>query len=111
MVRLTRMFPNTAQFRGFIVLTMVIALLASAMPASLAVYAQNNEHALASAAPASTVIYAEVDLDQSSAQWTLAYDLVDRAGLNDVSEEETGSSVEEIGESAEDQFAGELLLV
>src|SRR5690606_14440905 len=57
-------------------------------------------------------IYLDLDLDQSSDQWTQVYALLDRAGLSDLAEEEADASPEEIGQVAEMyEFTGSAALV
>lgn len=74
--------------------------------------AQDAQHDLASVVPADAPIFMSVNLDQDSAQWTLFYSLMERAGLNEVAEAETGVSTEEIGQMAEAQnFTGTVGLV
>ncbi|HWV24898.1 MAG TPA: DUF3352 domain-containing protein, partial [Thermomicrobiales bacterium] len=56
---------------------------------------------LADVVPSGSVLYMEVQLDQSSDQWTQTYALLDRAGLSDLAEEEVGASPEQVGQMAE----------
>lgn len=56
---------------------------------------------LADAVPSGSVLYMEVQLDQSSDQWTKTYALLDRAGLSDLAEDELSQSPEELGQMAE----------
>ncbi|MCA9832518.1 MAG: DUF3352 domain-containing protein [Thermomicrobiales bacterium] len=96
-----RALPAPSRSRILLTLTMVLMLLSSALAAAVRVSAQGDDHSLASAAPAGTVIYMEVELDQASDQWTKTFELLDRAGLSQVAEEETGASVDELGQTAE----------
>lgn len=96
-----RAIPAPSRSRIFLTLTMVLMLLSSALAAAVRVSAQGDDHSLASAAPAGTVIYMEVELDQSSDQWTKTFDLLDRAGLSQVAQDETGASVDQLGQQAE----------
>lgn len=100
----SRAYPLPTRTRLLVTLAAVALILASGF-ASIAnlnrVSAQGTNHALADAVPAGTVMYNEVDLNQDSDQWVKTYELIDRSGLNQVAEQETGSTVDEIGESAE----------
>lgn len=84
--------------------TLALFLLASAFSSVIAVSAQTPEvgaaDSVASAVPADTVMYVGVNLDQESDQWVQTYALLERAGLNDLAEDEVGSSTEEIGDVA-----------
>ncbi len=100
----SRVYPLPTRFRLLMTLAAVALILASGF-ASIAnlnrVSAQGTDHSLADAVPAGTVMYNEIDLNQDSDQWAKTYELIDRAGLNQIAEQETGSTVDELGESAE----------
>lgn len=66
------------------------------------VSAQDTTRDLASAAPADTVLFMSVNLDQESDQFTQTFSLLERAGFNQLLEEEVGASSEELGDVAED---------
>lgn len=59
------------------------------------------ESSLADVVPSESVLYTEIDLDQSSDQWVKTFELLDRAGLSDLSEQELSASPEEVGQLAE----------
>lgn len=90
---------------------MVASLLASVIavnPAS----AQSIDTALAETVPADSVIYMDVDLDQSSDQWTQVYALLERSGLSILVEEQADTSPEDLGDVAETfEFTGSAALV
>lgn len=99
-----RAYSLPTRFRLLMPLAVVALIIASAFSPVAGLYrasAQGTDHSLADAVPAGTVMYNEIDLNQDSDQWTKSYELIDRAGLNQVAEQETGSSVDEIGDSAE----------
>lgn len=74
--------------------------------------AQLIDTALAESVPADSVIYMDLDLDQSSDQWTQVYALLERSGLSDLAEEEANTSPEELGDMAETfEFTGSAALV
>lgn len=85
-------------------LTMMVAIVASffaSFAGAGSAVAQSIDTALADTVPAESVLYVDVDLDQSSDQWTQVYALMERAGLSDLLEQEADASPEEIGEVAE----------
>ncbi len=85
-------------------IAMIIAIMASFF-ASLAavnpVSAQSVDTSLAETVPAESVMFVEVDLDQSSDQWTQVYALLDRSGLSDLAQQQADASPEDIGNMAE----------
>ena len=91
----------------------LIASLVSSITSIAGVSAQAAaEDTLAASVPADTVIYMAIDLNQESEQWTQAFSLFERAGLNDVAEDEVGASTEELGDSAESMnFTGSAAIV
>lgn len=85
-------------------IAMVLAIMASffaSFAAITPVSAQSIDTSLAETVPAQSVMFVEVDLDQSSDQWTQVYALLDRAGLSDLAEQQADASPEEIGSMAE----------
>lgn len=74
-----------------------------------AVVAQEDEASLASFVPDTSLLFAEVELDQSSEQWQLAAELVERSGatdlmpMEDLREAEEGLA--ELGETFDGQAA------
>lgn len=92
---------------------MLMASLVASMTSFSSVSAQvAADETLAASVPADTVIYLAVDLDQESEQWTQAFSLFERAGLNDLAESEVGASTEELGDSAESMnFTGSAAIV
>ena len=96
--------------RIWISIALVSMLLVSVFSTALGIRsasAQESQAQLASAVPADTVLYTSVNLDQSSDQWTLTYSLLERAGLNEFVESETGATTEDLGGMAEQaNFSG-----
>lgn len=82
-----------------------LTLLASAARAG----AQDETSGIAQFVPDTSLLYAEFELDQSSAQWTLAAELVERSGvpdllpMEDITETEEG--LEELGHTFDGQVA------
>lgn len=96
----------------FALVAMLVASMLSTAIGLQSVSAQDSQESLASAVPADTVIYVSMNLDQDSEQWNLTYELLERAGISDLAESETGASAEEIGGLAESSnFTGEGALV
>lgn len=60
-----------------------------------------TEASLADVVPSGSVLFMEVDLDQNSDQWVQTFELLDRAGLSDVAEQQLDASPEQLGEMAE----------
>lgn len=56
---------------------------------------------LADAVPSGSVLYMDIQLDQSSEQWTQSYALLDRAGLSSLAEDELNASPQDVGQLAE----------
>ena len=87
--------------------SMAILLVASffsatiAMSGGIARASAQTSSGLADVVPAASVMYTEVTLDQASEQWTKTYELLERAGLSDLSEDELDASPEQIGQLAE----------
>ena len=84
--------------------TMMLVIVASFFASFSGVntaFAQSIDTALAETVPAESVVYVDVDLDQTSDQWTQVYTLLDRAGLSDLLEQEADASPEELGQVAE----------
>ena len=84
--------------------TLAFLLMASLLASLVTVHgasAQTADDTLASVVPVGTVLYMTVDLDQQSEQWLQTFDLLDRAGLNDVAADELGATTEDIGDAAE----------
>lgn len=74
--------------------------------------ASGSTASLADAVPATSVLFMEANLDQSSAQWTKAYELLERSGINNLSEQTTGASTQDLGAQAEEmQFNGKAAVV
>ena len=74
-------------------------------------YAQ-AEMSPADVVPADSVLYMDVELDQTSEQWTTFYELLDRAGLSDLAEQEANVSPEQAGQLAAIlEFTGQAALV
>ena len=81
---------------------LALLLVASVFSAALglqgsayAASAQVGESTVADAVPADAVLFMEVDLDRQSDQWTTTFDLLERAGLSDLLEEEADTTPEE----------------
>ncbi len=95
-------------------IAMIIAIMASFFASFAAVNpvsAQSIDTSLAETVPAESVMFVEVDLDQSSDQWTQVYALLDRSGLSDLSQQQADASPEDIGSMAEMyQFTGSAAL-
>lgn len=85
-------------------IAMIVAIMASFFASFAAVNpvsAQSIDTSLAETVPAESVMFVEVDLDQSSDQWTQVYALLDRSGLSDLAEQQADASPEDIGSMAE----------
>lgn len=88
-------------------ITMSMLLIAAFFAATLAVnggparVSAQSESGLADVVPDSSVLFAEMDLDQSSDQWIKVYELLDRAGLSGLAEDELDASPEMVGQVAE----------
>ena len=80
---------------------MLIASLFSSAVGIRNVSAQDSQAGMASVAPADTVFYMSMNLDQSSDQWSLVYSLLERAGINDLVQDEIGATTEDLGGMAE----------
>lgn len=86
---------------------MAMLLVASFFATAIAVNGGTNrafaqtESSLADVVPADSVLYTEVDLDQTSEQWVKTYELLDRAGLSDLAQQELSASPEQVGQLAE----------
>lgn len=110
-----RTIDTSSGFRRFTTLALVALMLASMLATTInlsSVSAQSEIDSLAAATPAGTVMYFEMNLDQSSDQWVQTFDLIDRAGLNQVAEDTTGATVDDLGESAEQMhFNGSAAMV
>ncbi len=83
-------------------LLLVVSIFSSSL-AIQGVSAQGATDTVASAVPADTVMYVNVNLDQSSDQWTQTMTLLERAGLSQLAEDEVGASTEDIGDVVEAQ--------
>lgn len=81
---------------------LVVGLFSSTLLTSTA-SAQGTSNDLASAVPADTVMFMGLNLDQDSDQWTQTRDLLERAGLSDLAEDQAGTSTDELADSAEAQ--------
>lgn len=86
---------------SFTLAFLLMASLLASIVTVRGVSAQTADESLASVVPAGTVLYMAVDLDQQSEQWVQTFDLLDRAGLSDLAEEEMGASTEDLGQAAE----------
>ena len=89
-------------------IAMAFLLVASFFSAAVAlnagvtrVSAQAADSSLAEAVPADSVFYMEIQLDQQSDQWVKTYELLDRAGLSDLAQQEADASPEQVGQIAE----------
>ena len=87
--------------RSVVTILIAVALLAMSMSAIAlprSVAAQQTDDSVAAFAPDTSLIFAELELDQSSAQWQLAAELVERSGatsllpMEDLQETEEGLS-------------------
>jgi hypothetical protein len=105
--------PNARQ--GAISLTMAIAFVASFFASVMGpatAFAQSVDTTLAETVPAESVLYVDVDLDQSSEQWTQFYALLDRAGLSDLLQDEADMAPEDVGNIAEMyEYTGSVAIV
>ena len=105
-----RTVPTATRSRvwlSFALAAMLIASFFSTAVGVRSVSAQDSHSGLASATPASTVLFMSVNLDQSSDQWGLTYSLLERAGISDLVQSETGASAEDLGSMAEaNNFSG-----
>lgn len=97
--------PNSHGRTFSFVMTML--LIASFFSAAMAmtgtparVSAQPNT-SLGEAVPAGSVLFMEADLDQSSDQWLQVYELLERAGLSDLAQQELSVTPQQVGEIAE----------
>lgn len=81
----------------FVVASFFSAAIASSGGSALA----QSESSLADVVPAESVLYMEVQLDQRSEQWVQLYELLDRAGLSDLAEQELDASPQQVGQLAE----------
>ncbi|HEV2066060.1 MAG TPA: DUF3352 domain-containing protein [Thermomicrobiales bacterium] len=68
---------------AFVALTLLLASLSPVISAAGA-SAQEEQGGTAAYAPETALFYANVELDQDSAQWELAAELIDRAGISDL---------------------------
>lgn len=68
---------------GLVALTLLLASLSPVISAAGA-SAQEEQGGTAAYAPETALFYANVELDQDSAQWELAAELIDRAGISDL---------------------------
>lgn len=106
--RLSSGGPARAILSALIALGMLtVSLTAIAWPAGIA--AQGAEAGLAAFAPDTSLLYAELELDQSSAQWQLADELVERSGASDLlpmdDMRDTEAGLAELGETFDGQAA------
>jgi hypothetical protein len=70
------------------------------------------DSALSDVVPAESVLYTEIELDQTSEQWATTYELLDRAGLSNLAQDQVGMSPEQVGQMAETfQFTGKAAMV
>lgn len=88
---------------SFALAAMLIASLFSTAVGIQTASAQESQAGLASATPADTVLYMSVNLDQSTDQWGLTYSLLERAGISELVQNQTGASTEQLGDVAESQ--------
>ena len=94
--------PGSARvWTSFTLAFLLMASLLASIVTVRGVSAQTADDTLASVVPAGTVLYMTVDLDQQSEQWVQTFDLLDRAGLNDLAQSEVGASTEDLGQAAE----------
>lgn len=94
--------PGRARvWTSFTLAFLLMASLLSSLVTVRGLSAQTAGDSLASVVPADTVIYMAVDLNQESEQWMQAFELMERAGLSDLAEDELGASTEDLGEVAE----------
>lgn len=105
--------PRTGQFAlSFSMIVVIVASFFASVAGIVSASAQSTDTALAETVPAESVIYIDVDLDQTSDQWTQVYALLERAGLSDLAEEEAQTSPEDLGNLAEMyEFTGSAALV
>ena len=80
-------FATGGRVQGIVTILIAIGLLAMsvsaiALPGSVA--AQQADDSIAAFAPDTSLIFAELELDQSSSQWQLAAELVERTGATDL---------------------------
>lgn len=86
---------------------LLLSMVSAAIGVQTASAQEGAQKELAAVVPADTVMFMSLDLDQSSEQWTLTQSLLERAGLSQLSEDQTGASTEELGDMAESQgFTG-----
>lgn len=98
----TLIAPTRARvWMSFALVAMLLASIFSTAIGIRSASAQESQAGLASAVPAETVLFMSVNLDQSSEQWDTTYSLLERAGLSDLAESETGASPEDLGGMAE----------
>jgi hypothetical protein len=101
--------------QGTISLTMAIAFVASFFASVMGptpTFAQSLDTTLAETVPAESVLYVDVDLDQSSEQWTQFYALLDRSGLSDLLQDEADMAPEDVGNIAEMyEYTGSVAIV
>jgi len=97
---------------------LVFALIASLLATTLAVVssparaaAQDGTDSIAGFVPETSLLYAEFELDQSSAQWTLAAELVERSGVPDLLPMEDLDEAEEGLEGLGQTFNGQAAVV
>ncbi|HEV2072209.1 MAG TPA: hypothetical protein VGR29_01090, partial [Thermomicrobiales bacterium] len=82
----------------FVIASFFSAVIAANGPTSRA-FAQ-AETSPADVVPAESVLYMDVELDQTTEQWTTFYELLDRAGLSGLAEQEANVSPEQAGQLA-----------
>jgi hypothetical protein len=89
-------------------ITMAFLLIASFFSAAVALdagasyaSAQGTDTSLAEAVPAESVFFMEIELDQQSDQWVKTFELLERAGLSNLVEQEADASPEEVAQLAE----------
>lgn len=110
-------FTVTGRQQRIVSIALAIVLVATMFATALALNgptraAAQVDGALADVVPAESVLYADADLDQTSDQWVLMYELLERSGLSDLAEEELDASPEEVGDMAEMvEFTGRAALV
>jgi len=98
--------------RTAFVFMLIASLMASTLTilgSSARVSAQDVTDSIAAFVPETSLLYADFELDQSSAQWTLATELVERSGVPDLlsteDREETDQGLQELGQTFDGQGA------
>lgn len=104
--------PQRGLFRLGLVAVLIFSMFATALmllASPTGVTAQDETSGIAQFVPDTSLLYAEVELDQSSSQWALAAELVERSGVPDLLPmedlAETEEGLEELGHTFDGQVA------